>query len=200
MVRKKSGFKMLRMGWSDISGLNDLDRALSKLASGELAKVGSRALNRAGDQGRTKAGRALARQTGLKLKTVRKAMQVSRASAGTMEYQIRAKGGDISLSHFNARETRKGLSATPFGHRKIFSGVFIHGGKFPARKPLKMGGKAFRRSGDKRLPIKDQRSGVVLPEQMVKDESAKAWGSTVGVVLPARLKHELNRATGGIFR
>ncbi|MDN3719445.1 phage tail protein [Roseibium salinum] len=132
---------------------------MSRLSAKSIRKIGSRALNRAGSQGRTRAGRALAKQTGLKLKTIRTAMVPLRASGTTLEYKIKARGGDIALKHFAARETRKGVSAKPFGARKVFSGTFIKGGKFPGRVALGMSGHVFARDGKSRLPIAKQTSG-----------------------------------------
>ncbi|WP_208986312.1 hypothetical protein [Labrenzia sp. OB1] len=132
------------MYWSDIAGLKTLDRAMSRLSGKTIRLIGSRALNRAGSQGRTKAGRALAKQTGLKLRTIRKAMVPLRASGVSLEYRIKARGGDIALKHFDARETGKGVSARPFGRRKIFTGTFIKGGKFPSRVSLNKGGQVNR--------------------------------------------------------
>lgn len=187
------------MHWSDVSGLKDLDRAMSRLSGKTIRLIGSRALNRAGSQGRTKAGRALAKQTGLKLQTIRKAMVPLRASGVSLEYRIKARGGDIALKHFDARETRKGVSAKPFGKRKVFASTFIKGGKFPSRVKLKMGGQVFARSGSDPREIAKQKSGVILPNEMIKGESARAWQSTVAKVLPRRVMHEIKRETGKVF-
>ncbi|WP_286182992.1 phage tail protein [Labrenzia sp. R4_1] len=190
---------MLTMRWGDVSGMKTLDRALSKLSGKAIRQVGSRALNRAGSQGRTQAGRALAKQTGLKARTIRQAMKPIRASAFNLEYQIKAFGGDVALKHFAARETRRGVSAAPFGRRQVFAGTFMKGGRFPSRVDLGLGGQVFTRVGSSKFPIEKQRSGVVIPAEMIKGESAKAWQSTVGKVLPRRVVHEIKRATGKAF-
>lgn len=187
------------MHWSDLTGIKTLDRAMSRLSGKAIRLIGSRALNRAGSQGRTKSSRALAKQTGLKLRTVRTAMVPLKASAASLEYRIKARGGDIALKHFDARETRKGVSAKPFGKRKIFAGTFIKGGKFPSRVTLNMGGQVFAREGEDRFEIEKQKSGVILPNEMIKGESAKAWNDAVAKVLPVRIVHELKRETGKVF-
>lgn len=190
---------MLRMGWSDVSGLKTLDKAVSRLGGKEIRRIGARALNRAGSQGRTHAGRALAKQTGLKVGVIKRAMRPMRASAATLEYKIKAAGGDVALKYFAARETRKGVSAQPFGQRRVFASTFIKGGKFPSRVAIGRGGHVFARRGSRRLEIDKQKSGVIIPEQMIRDESAKAWQSTVGKVLPRRVLHEMRRVTGKAF-
>lgn len=190
---------MLSMHWSDVSGIKTLDRAVSRLSGKTIRLIGSRALNRAGSSGRSKAGSALAKQTGLKVRLIRTAMVPARASVGRLEYRIKARGGDIALKHFDARETRKGVSARPFGQRKVFAGTFIKGGKFPNRVSLNMGGQVFARSGSSRLPIAKQKSGVIIPNEMIKGASAAAWQSTVATVLPRRVIHEVKRETGKAF-
>lgn len=190
---------MLSMHWSDVSGIKTLDRAVSELSGKTIRLIGSRALNRAGASGRFKAGSALAKQTGLKVRLIRKAMVPTRASVGNLEYRIKAWGGDIALKHFDARETRKGVSARPFGRRKVFAGTFIRGGKFPKRVSLNKGGQVFARSGSSRLPIEKQKSGVIIPNEMIKGASADAWQSTVATVLPRRIIHEVKRETGKVF-
>ncbi|MBN8181009.1 hypothetical protein JF549_08860 [Labrenzia aggregata] len=190
---------MLGMYWSDVTCIRELDRAMSKLSGRTIRLIGSRSLNRAGSQGRTRTGRALVKQTGLKLRTVRAAMVPVKASASSLVYRIKARGGDIALKHFDARETRSGVSARPFGQRKIFKGTFIRGGKFPSRVALNMGGHVYARSGSGRLPIKKQKSGVILPRELVKGASAEAWQTTVAKVLPMRVIHEVKRATGKVF-
>ncbi|MFN3250075.1 phage tail protein [Roseibium album] len=190
---------MLDMRWSDKSGLRTLRRAVSQLETSKIRKIGKLALNKAGQQARTATVRALRDQTGLKSKVLRRALKVRRARAGKLEYRIDSYGGDVALKFFAARETRKGVSAKPFNKRQIFRSTFIKGGRFPARTDLGMGRQVFMRSGSGRLPISKQKSGVVIPSEMVKDESADAWNSTVGTVLPARIEHELRRMTKGAF-
>ncbi|WP_298981539.1 hypothetical protein [uncultured Roseibium sp.] len=190
---------MLKMGWTDLDGLKAIDRAMSKLQAGTIRKIGARSLNRAGTSGRTHTGRALVRQTGLKRKIIRAAMIPKRATYSDLEYRITARGGDVALKYFDARETRKGVSARPFGKRTVFRGTFIKGGRFPSRKNLSMGGHVYARTGRGRLPIEKQRSGVVIPNEMIKGESAKAWEHTTGVVFQRRVMHEIKRETGKVF-
>ncbi|WP_306147229.1 MULTISPECIES: hypothetical protein [unclassified Roseibium] len=190
---------MLIMHWGDVSGMKTLDRALSKLSGKAIRKVGSRALNRAGSSGRTHAVKALRKRTGLKRKTLLRAMKPIRATAFNLEYQVKAFGGDVALKHFDPIERRRGVSAKPFGIRKIFPGTFIKGGRFPSRVDLGLGGQVFARVGSSKFPIEKQRSGVVIPAEMIKGESAKAWQSTVGKVLPRRVISEINYITGKAF-
>jgi hypothetical protein len=199
---------MLGMYWSDVTGIRELDRAMSKLSGRTIRLIGSRSLNRAGSQGRTRTGRALVKQTGLKLRTVRAAMVPVRASASSLVYRIKARGGDIALKHFDARETRSGVSARPFGQRKIFKGTFMRAGWNWSKRVVKpnWNGQVFERTGAKTKgsygamdEFRKKKSGVILPRELVKGASAEAWNSTVAKVLPMRVIHEVKRETGKVF-
>jgi hypothetical protein len=145
-------------------------------AAGEQAPHAvRRGLNKAGDKARTQMKRALTKQTGLKAGVIARALKTRRASFGSLSYTITSRGGDISLKHFGARETRKGVSAAPRGQRAVFAGTFIKGGLFPDRKALKMGGHVFARTGRGRLPIEKQKSGVFIPVEMVTGATAAGF-------------------------
>ncbi|MEP3049430.1 MAG: hypothetical protein ABJL55_16400 [Roseibium sp.] len=198
-VFSEGAFAMLGMYWSDVSGLKKLDRALSRLDGKSIRKIGSRALNRAGGAGREKTRIALKGQTGLTPATIRRFLKVKRATYNRLEYRINGRGGDISLKYFDAEERRKGVRAKPFGQRRIFAGTFIKGGKFPNRVSIGLGGHVFARTGAGRSPIEKQKSGVILPREVLKGESARAWQATVAKVLPSRVIHEIKRETGKVF-
>ncbi|MEJ8474468.1 phage tail protein [Roseibium algae] len=189
----------LTMRWSDVSGLKAMNKALKVLGSKRFAGVSARAINHSGAKGRTQSKKKLVAQTGLKSKTINKAMRVRRASAANVSYVIKATGGDISLRHFGARETRRGVSAKPFNQRQIFRGTFIKGGRFPARVGLGLKGQVFKRDGKARLGISNIKSGVIIPKEMVRGETAKAWQGTIARFLPQRFGHEVRRATGKVF-
>lgn len=181
----------------DASGFKRFSNML-QAASANAGPAMNRAVNRAGDMAKTAMIKALVPQTGLKPKVIRKALRSKRASAvagGT--YVIESKGGDIRLKYFNARETRKGVSAAPWGQRQVFAGTFIKGGHFPNRVALAMGGHAFKRSGAARKPIVAARSGLFIPEEMISGASAGAFYATANRVLPERMAHELLRILGG---
>jgi hypothetical protein len=190
---------MLKVYWSDTTGFKTLDRALAKLDGKHIARIGSMSLNDAGSKARTATKTALYKQVGLGAGTIGRFLRTTRASQARLRYQINGFGGDIALKYFSARETRKGVSARPFGQRRVFKGTFIKGGRFPARVALGMNGQVFARADSDRFPIKKQKSGVILPKEVVQGASADAWQSTVGKVLPRRVIHHLRRTTGKAF-
>jgi hypothetical protein len=137
---------------------------------------------------------ALPGQTGLKSKTIDKALK-GRGSGTT--YVIRSHGGNIRLKYFGARETSRGVSAAPWNERKVYAETFIMSGWWPNRvKPIAKG-QVLRRVGDSKLPVEVVRSGLYIAEEMVKGASAAAFYNTVGVMLPAIVDGILTGAIAG---
>ncbi|WP_420415112.1 phage tail protein [Roseibium sp.] len=190
------------VAWSDIEGLRRFDNALKALGEKKMRQVANRALNQTGDQGRTKVLRALARQTGLTQKVVRRHIKVKRSDWGSLAYRINSSGRDIPLKYFKPKEVDGGTTAKPFGKPTFYPDAFFRGGRFPDRRVAlggKMNGHVFVRKDTKGRVIMKAKSGVNISEQMVKDASAAAWRSTVGRVLPRKLEDQIEQATGGIF-
>lgn len=153
-----------------------------------------RAINHTGDKARTAVRVAMVVQTGLKRKTINKAVISTRASAkGGGSYTIKSKGGNVRLQFFGARETQAGVSAAPWNQRQIFASTFIKGGKFPNRVALKYGGAVLIRADQSRFPIHVVKSGLFIAEEMVKGNSALAFYNTVERDLPARIEYEISR-------
>lgn len=203
---------MLLMNWQDISGIKQLGNAMGRLNGHQKHLVLQRAVNHTGDKARTKVIRTLAKQTGLNYRVVTKAVRRGRAwgagaddasfvdGRGSLTYMLSSKGGDISLKYFKARETRAGVTAAPFGERKLFAGTFIKGGRFPNRTSASgLNGHVYKRTGAGRGPLEFQDSGVTIPAEMLKGTSAEAFTSTVDTELPPRVMHEINRLCPGIF-
>ena len=181
----------------DAEQLKRLANVLGALGKDAPAAI-ARAVNHTGDKARTQMIRTLTAQTGLKRKVIVKALRVTRASAakGTMEYRIDSAGGNVSLKYFGARETRVGVSAAPWGARRVYAGTFMKGGRFPNRVALDLNGQVFKRGGAGRMPIVKQKSGLFIPAEMVKGATADAFTEAVDRDLPDRLAHEIARALG----
>lgn len=173
-----------------------MDGVLGRYA-GALAAMPSKArstmaigLNSGGRAIRRETIAAETAQTGLRAGTIRRAQVEKRASPGHLEYEIWAKGGNVRLKYFGARETRAGVSAAPWNQRQVFPGTFIKGGRFPKRVGLGMGGHVFRREGADRLPIQGGRSGLYIPTELITGQTAAAFqagAAKVGPIVVARL-------------
>lgn len=198
----------IRVDTKEIRQLSNLLAAAGKKAP----KAFERAINRAGDSARSKMIKSLATQTGLKQKVVKKALRKKTAWAGGLggkgsrdAYVISARGGDISLKYFKAREavSKGGTTAAPWNRRRLYPGAFIKAGwpgkngRRSSRVDWHGGGHVYERVGRKRLPIKKKKSGLFIAEEMVTGSSKAAFFSTVSTVLVPRLRHELLRMLPG---
>ena len=166
-----------------------------KAAGKQIPLVLTRAVNHTGLKARTQMRRVLVPQTGLKAGTINRAVK-SRNSFNGSAFEILARGGNIRLKFFGARETRKGVTAAPWNKRKLYAGTFMKGGRFPNRVGLKMGGAVLKRTGKGRLPLQGQRSGLFIAEDLISGQSEQAFNSTVERELTGRIEHELYRILG----
>ncbi|QGY01488.1 hypothetical protein MMSR116_05910 [Methylobacterium mesophilicum SR1.6/6] len=193
----------------DASALARLGNQIGAAGKGAPLAL-ARAINHTGAKARTQMVRALVPQTGLKRKTIVKALRESKASAGSLTYAIKSHGGNIRLKHFGARETRQGVSAAPWGQRSVYAHTFMKAGWWPNRVTKgNWNGQVFERVGSKtqtqhgtkgrggmdRFTV--VRSGLFIPDEMVQGASAAAFNATAATDLPARLEHELGRILGG---
>mgnify|MGYP003383607702 CR=1 FL=1 len=169
---------------------------LDKLGAGEAKVALARALKHTGDKAKTQVVRALTAQTGLKRQVLVRAVKPK--MVGQLTFQLETKGGDVSLKFFGAKETRKGVSAAPWGARRIYAGTFTKGGLFPKRTPLsKGGGHVFQRTGKGRLPISRVKSGLYIPTEMLKGQTVAAWEQVIRSDLAPRVEHEVARMLPG---
>ncbi|MBD8556894.1 phage tail protein [Rhizobium sp. CFBP 8762] len=218
----------LEISWQDASGIERLSNALGVLDSHKKHLALQRAVNHTGAKAKTQVIRALAKQTGLKSEVIRAAVKVNKAwgasadpeqfarslasknrapGAQSLHYSLTTRGGDISLKHFKARETLRGVTASPFGERKLFPGTFIKGGRFPNRVTASgLNGHVYEPESNAktgkstwRRPVSFYDSGVIIPVEMLKGATADAFTSVVNRHLANRVNHEINRLCPGIF-
>lgn len=179
-----------------IERLVDLRRAMPKIAA--------RAINRTGAKATTAVVRALAVQTGLPRKTIKRAVKFQRASDRQLAFALKMRGGNINLRFFKARETAAGVSAAVLGKRIIVPHTFMKAGRFPNRvrfdskgRGKGMDGNVFVRKGKSRLPIEGGRSGVYIPEQMLEGQTLAAFDTLVVSDLPVQLERAIGESLRG---
>lgn len=171
----------------DLDALNKFAARLQQANAtmpGELAKI----VQEIGPEATNHMKRVLPEQTGLKFKTINKALKGR--GRGT-RYEITSAGGDIRLKFFNARETAKGVTAAPWNQRRLYPGTFTRAGWWPNRTKPIGGGHVFQRVGAKRLPIKQVRSGLFIPNEMITGKSAVVFYGTVDARLGPALEKVL---------
>ncbi|WP_243368869.1 phage tail protein [Microvirga solisilvae] len=179
----------------DLDTLRPIERDLLKVGN-QAPHAIRRGINKTGDKGRTPYVRAIAKQMGLKVGVVRKRIRVRRANYDRMEYRVIGFGGPIPLIHFNARETRSGVSHTADGQRKVLKGSFIKGGRFPTRRALKIGPQVWLRTSAKRTPLEKQ-EGPAVPERMLEDPAIGVFRSTAEARLIPNILHEIDAIMNG---
>jgi hypothetical protein len=181
------------------NGLRRFEDAVEVLGEAKARNGYRRAVNEAGRDTKTPTGRALAKQTGLKVGVTRKALRDTKASSSNLEYKLTGRGGDIALKHFGARETKRGVSAAPFGQRTVFGGTFIKGGRFPNRVDIGKGGQVFQRTGGARFPIEKVKSGVIIPNEMVKGATAQTFTDIGRSKLEDKVAKHIRLITKGVL-
>lgn len=159
--------------------LADVYGDISKRTPAALA----RALNWTGDKARTTATRILAQVAGLSYGRTRKEIKTKRAQRYDLEYDISVSGMPFSLQAFGAHQTARGVSAAPWGQRRIFPHTFI---------VAKLGGQVFVREGSARMPIR-KLWGPSLPKEFVRDVVPKAFIATAEDEFAGRVLHEVER-------
>lgn len=170
------------------------DRNLARLAkqfdqlNTRFPKVLPRIVNQVGNRAKTQVIRTLTKQTGLPRKTIVAAVgDPMVARPGRLSYTMVTRGGQIRLKYLSPRETRRGVVAKPFGQRTLFPGTFMLGGAFPGRKPVaRFDGHVYERWGA-RFKISQVRSNVVIPQEMSRGATLKAFNQIAGPLLQQRV-------------
>lgn len=184
----------------------DIDtRALDRLgnafrAAGKNAPVAlAWGINATGLKARTGMRRALVDQTGMRYGVFVRALRSTNATPGRLRFEIKTRGGNVRLKFFRPRETRAGTSAAPWNKRTIYPGAFMKGGRFPNRVPLRIGkGNVFKRVGSGRTPIRVEKSGLYIPEEMVRGASRTAFEQVVATELPNQAARALYAILSGV--
>lgn len=156
---------------------------LCQMAPKESVKAMQYAVNDAGNAARTQVVRTLGTQMGLPYATVRQSLTTIAASPSRLAYELHSAGGFLSLASFDVRQVRAGVSARPWGQRRIFRSAFI---------VRALGGEAFRRTTRARFPIR-KLYGPAMPVEMVRDQVPAAFEQATAERLPKRLGYHLER-------
>ncbi len=127
-----------------------------------VEKAAVRSLNRTNDSVESLARRMIAKDMGIPAKRVKAGMFKIRAIRNKLSAGTIARGRPINLIRFKARQTKKGVSASAWGTRKVYPGTFI------ANK----GRTVFKRVEGKHMP---SRSGQTKHTQSIRG----VWGPSI---------------------
>ncbi|MFW6085221.1 MAG: phage tail protein, partial [Gemmatimonadota bacterium] len=151
-------------------------------------KAAARAINRTATTTRKEAVRAIAKHMGVRQKDVRDSTRIHRARPSVSpQAVIEFRGRSLNLIRFKARQIKRGVSAAPWGRRRVFPMAFIANirGSRAVMVRKKIGGKRVGR-----LPIRPVR-GPGVAKTAADEALARARRETVARVLPERLEREL---------
>lgn len=191
------------------SGIARFDQAAKALGEGKARRAYATAINHTGNIARTQAGRALSDQTGLSKTVGRKAMRrYDRASAANLTYTVNTQGGEIRVKFFRPRETRKGVTASPWNKRTLFASTFMRAGWWPSRvdKP-NWNRQVFVRTGTSKATrlhpggmdqFEVKKSDVIIPDEVQIGQTARAWEDAGRTRLQPRIEHQIRRITKGV--
>lgn len=173
--------------------LLDLARAL-EAAGRKLPSAQALVINRVATRTRRVVIPTLTRQTGLNRRIITKAVRLFRASPGNPLAVLYTRGGDISLKYFGAREVPGGVEANLKGDRISVAGGFRRSGPRGRRQlSPKLNGHVYvnEAGGRWRGAIRKERSGVLIPAELIRGETAAAFHRIVETELPAEIAREL---------
>jgi hypothetical protein len=178
-----------------------VDAAASyKAAGGQLVRALTATVNFVGDRALTQSTRTLAKQMGLPIGKTKQSLQVYRATFERIEYDIVGRGFRLSLRSFGASQRNAGVSARPWGVRRIFRGSFIvqsldgqvfKRGPGPlVRYTTTVDGKERTRMGQPLVKL----WGPGIPTEMMRDQVPVIFQQTVKERFAPRLEHEIAQA------
>lgn len=129
----------------------------------------SKAIDEVGNKVKTQVIRSVARQAGVKYGAVRNVIFVKQAMGeGSGKFVMVARDATLSLKEFGPRQTRAGVSAAPWGKRRVFPHTFIGPNGHVFARAMNEGKRVGRKPIYKLF-------GPNIPKEMVKDEAEKTF-------------------------
>lgn len=183
----------------DAAALREEIKGLDEVAAGAFRTQVVGALNSVGAELHQAIIAPLRMQTGLSGSTVPRSVHDVGATEEQLAFTIVARGGDISLKYFGPREAQGGVIARPRGVRTFFDGAFTRSGRGAARRLVpKLNGQVYRNIADGkwRGKIAKVKSGVYIPQELVRDAAASAFQRVVAEELPPAVGRVLTLVTG----
>jgi hypothetical protein len=177
------------------SGLPKFEDAVAALGSTKATRAYRMALNTTGKKIYTEVKRTVAKQMGAtQARVVRYGHLRHKPAMGSeLQTSIESSGGYIPLKDFGARQIRKGVSAKPWGKRRLFGSTFI---------VPKLGGQVFRNTG--KFSEKSGRHnaieslwGPAVPKELVRDQSKAAFERIAAQTLPAEAARLIKLLSSG---
>jgi hypothetical protein len=183
----------------DAAALRREIEGLDAVAAGAFRTQVVGALNSVGAELHQAVIAPLRMQTGLKGSAVPRSVHDVAATEDQLAFTVLARGGDISLKYFGPREAMGGVIAQPRGVRTFFDGAFTRSGRGAKRRLVpKLNGQVYRNvaGGKWRGKITKVKSGVYIPQELVRDAAASAFQRVVAEELPPAVGRVLTLVAG----
>lgn len=174
--------------------LRRFENMLGAVGEKDGRKALARAVNRTTRTVEGRVIRAIAKQSSIPIKIVRKSIKTRLAAHkgdGPLVGRISAIGDDLPLKHFAAKQFKFGVKAKLWNKWHRFPGFFIWAGTYQSGKAV-MNEHVWSRSTAASFPIQMEK-GPAVPDELVDRQSARIYEETVRTMLPARAMHELSR-------
>ncbi len=156
----------------------------SKKIEGAIHKGTRRALNRVGQQAFRLTMRSLAAATGLPQRKLKPYVSLNRADYINLEAIVRVLSHTFNIASFAGRQTKRGVSSSAWGKRRVYPGTFMVKGRT-----------AFKRVGKARLPIKPV-WGPRIHKEFANELVQDRLDALVQQNMPKTLSHEIDFALG----
>lgn len=167
--------------------LKRVERELGRAHRKIVAPAASSALNRTAREARTNSARELmgsvGKALGLSVSGFKKTIKLKRARVRNLIAALVVSGSALPLARFGARKTAKGVSAAPWGKRRVHKGAFI------AKMPSGRRG-VFKRTSKNRLPIKEL-WGPSIPRVFLEGDVQRSLKHTINTNWPKNFAHEI---------
>lgn len=180
---------------AEVRGFDVLPKKLTAIEREAIPVSMSRALNRVTKTVHVQASRDVAKEMGLTVTTIKKALRIKKATPKHLVALIKTSGVPIGLIHFKARQIKKGVTAKAWGKRRLYKKTFIALAKTrddnvpDGLRPTKE--QVFvRKRGVGHLPIK-KLYGPSIPKTLGDEAVMAGIHHVVRTTLPARFRHEL---------
>jgi len=127
----------------ELEGVPELARALADLKRQAFPTANVRALNLVGRKMRTDMVRSVAKEMGIQQKAVRTRTKLISANRVNARVLLEFRGRAFNLIEFAARQTKQGVTARPWGQRRLVPHAFIatmpQGGRIVVIRALRGG-------------------------------------------------------------
>ncbi len=171
----------------DIAVKNTIKKAMKNVKfvhQQYLPKALVTALNKVGAEVATQAKKELAGATGLKAGVVAKKIKKDKARRNDETYSIFIKSRYLNLIEFNAKQTKRGVSAKAWGNTKIYRGAFIGRGQDSGKKLV------FKKvRGSKQIKAVH---GASLPREFERQDMESIFNKKIKTRFPILFKRALD--------